>query len=323
MQALLERWRSRLLFGVLLLTYGEFVGWQTLPQNSLQDWGAILVIYIAIMGVVLDVYVRWYVDDTINTLLAAGIFGILHGTIISTNLARNLPLSIIIFGTATPALMFLLAHYSFRLLYSADNRFRWLYFVLPFIGLVQGIWTRWLPQTNTVNIDIPSLFQILLPTLCLFMFCGILPLLQPTLRITQLDWMLTPYEAALCFGILGVAIFSRINEATLNTFALLVGAILLLTFAGLARLYQTTLTTSLKWEILIKPQKIYIVYWWVAFLLFGIGAVIGYNLPQHGTDSFQATLMVGGLIIFGMLWPPFVSFWVSMQAFIELGRQEF
>ncbi|PJF39436.1 MAG: hypothetical protein CUN55_14350, partial [Phototrophicales bacterium] len=117
MQALLERWRSRLLFGVLLLTYGEFVGWQTLPQNSLQDWGAILVIYIAIMGVVLDVYVRWYVDDTINTLLAAGIFGILHGTIISTNLARNLPLSIIIFGTATPALMFLLAHYSFRLLY--------------------------------------------------------------------------------------------------------------------------------------------------------------------------------------------------------------
>ncbi len=324
MQGLVARWRSRLGFGWLLLTFGEFIGWQNLTAYRPQDWLALIIVYGALVGITLDLLVRWYMLERINILLTAGLFGIVHGALISANLPRNLPLSIIVFGTATPTLMFLLAYASFRLLYAGNISLRALYIAAPIVGLFYGIWTRWLPQTETATIPETSLNTLLPYTILMLAVSGLLLFVLPlSTRLDRLDWLLTPYEGAACVTILMVLLVTRATNDQISTFALILSTVLVALLIGLARFYRTLSPISPRWSMPIAPSTAITIRWLVLLVPFGLAAILGYNLPNTDTDSIQATLMVGGLLFFGILWPPLLSFFVSMQAFIELGRQEF
>lgn len=324
MATLLAQWRTRVGFGLMLFTYGEFVGWQHLTTNLPQDWLATGVVYVALVGITLDLLVRWHMIESINILLAAGVFGVLHGALVSTNLPRNLPLSIIVFGTATPTLMFLFAYGNFRLLYAGNVPFQWLYISAPIVGLLYGVWTQWLPETSTVNLETPALSSVLPYTIIMLALSGlVLFAIKMPPHLTRLDWLLTPYETVACWGVLLVVVISRANNGQLSTFAFVISAIILGALIGLARFYRTLSPMPPQWTMTRASDTRILPQWMVMLVPFGIMAIVGYNLPQNGTQSLQGSFLLGGLLLFGILWPPIVSFLVSMQAFIELGRQEF
>lgn len=325
MQAVFNRWQTRFGFGLLLFTFTELVGWQTAPINSLLDWLALVGVYVALVGLSLDLLVRWYINVRVNLVLAAGAFGIIHGAAISTNISRNLPLSLVLFATAVPVLTFLLAYFSFRLLYTNTVPARYLLIGAPLVGLVHGIWTRWLPETDSVALAVPPLNTIAPYSVLLLLACALVLYIQTLpAQIDRFDWLLTPYEVAACIIVLIVVVVARSDAGLISTFGLALSSVLLGVFVGLARFYRSTIPDlPIRWSLTIAPQRQTVIRWVVMLLPFGIAAWVGYNLPGNSANAIQATFLFGFLLFFGIMWPPLLAFFISMQAFVELGRQEF
>ncbi|MCU0481031.1 MAG: hypothetical protein MUE54_07445 [Anaerolineae bacterium] len=82
----LNAWLLRVTFGVALLFGNEILLWQDPPLRSLPDWGLLLLGYIAISAILLDLTVRYRVNDVYLVMLVMCIGALLMGLLMNPRL---------------------------------------------------------------------------------------------------------------------------------------------------------------------------------------------------------------------------------------------
>ena len=316
-------WIPRVGFGLLLLVFGELVAWQYASQYDAFDWMALIGLYFAMGAILLDVIVRWHIQDWLGLLLIAGIFGLTESALISARLFDNLPISLVFYGTGLETIMFLLAFGAFLYLSTARSASAWLVGVAAVVGLGWGIWVRGYPELEHVQQSVPSL-DTALPAVVIALLGNLLVLfvVPPPKKMSYQDWLLEPYEWGATGGILGVTLVLRLADGSIPT----VGATLVVMIIAMMVLilWFTRQAHKENWLRVLNPPKQPLLYGWIfmliAFMLMGWA---GYHLPQEGDNPIQTTILFGLLAFFGAIWLPVVSVLIGIRAFTQLAREEF
>lgn len=322
----LPAWTPRLGFTALLLTFGELVAWHQASTYSPLDWLAVTLIYLALTMITLDLIARFQIRDWMGILLVGGIFGIAQSTLISLTFYQNLPISIVLYASGLQTLMFTLAYAGFQFLYTNSIPPRFLFITTPILGLAYGIWLKWFPQLESINLPVPELGATL-PYTIIALIASALILFIMTLptEIKRFDWMMLPIEWAFSGGILFITALLRFNGGYIDsTFGFIIAIVILgMIILLLWFMHATQPKQKSDWSIKITPQQQSIINWVTMFLPFALTAWLGYELPGDGDTPIQSTLLFGAIIAFGVLWLPIVSTLISIRAFTELGRQEY
>lgn len=313
----MDKWTPRIGFALLLLGFAEFVVWQQAATYSVVDWLAVVAIYMALTAALLDVLTRWYSHPWYTVFLVGGVFGLAHSSLITLSVHHNLPASVLLYATGLGTLMFLLAFVSLRFLYSHAFTVRWLYGLVPLVGLFVGLWLRWSSEIRDKAVILPTLGDslpyiiavLLLPALIIFY----LPLPH---RIDRYDWLLQPIEWGGVGIVLGATFILRLSYFTLLS-AIILGVILPILLVLLWFAHRTLPHQS--FTLAIEPDRDRIIRWVVMFIPFSLAAWLAYQV----SSDLPAILLFAVMAIFGALWPPIVSVLISFQAFIEMGREEF
>ncbi len=315
-------WLPRLGFALLLLCFGELVAWHQASTYSMPGWLAVAAIYIALAAITLDLLARWHMQEWLSAFLVAGIFGIGQSSLVTLALDQNLPLSLALFGTGVQTLMFLLAYGSFRLLYTGKHIGYALYLLPPVVGLAAGIWTRWLPELESVQLLVPEFDDTLPYTLFGLLACALLVFYMPLPeKITREDWMLMPMEMGISGGVLLVTLILRLDGNHLSTTGLVIsGAVV--GILGLMLWFTHQISTN-EFRLLVQPEPNLLIRWVLMLFPFVLMGWVGYHLPSENGNAIQSTVLFWVLVIFGVLWLPLVSVWIAMRAFTELLRQEY
>lgn len=321
--SLLTAWRTRLIFALFVIVFVELIGWHAGARSVALDWPLILLIDVAIAVSVLDLMVRWHTNTWITVLIAAGIFGMAHGLLVTAAIGSNLPLSLLIFGTGAPTLLFWLSWSSFRLLYCGIGaQLRW-WALVPVVGLVHGLWVRWLPSLQ--HIDLATIeIATPLPLVVIGATVLILPAYFLTLpaEIDRDDWLLTPIEWVLVGIPLGVALLIRNQAGDVDDFSMLL-ALAIVGLLALLMWFFYSLVRRPRFRLDFFAQSSLMIQWVLSLFVFSALAWLAYELPGDSDEALQSLLLFGAIIAFGIGWPPLVSTFISMQAFIELSRQEY
>lgn len=316
-------WIPRIGFGLLLLVFGEMVAWQHAHQYDAFDWMAITAIYFSIAAILLDLMVRWHIQDWMGLLLVAGIFGLIESTLISGGLFDNLPVSLVFYATGLETVMFMLAFGAFLYLSMARPPSVYLVGLAAIVGLGWGIWVRWYPELDSVNVPEFSLDEALpLTVIALLGNLLVLFILPPPNKMSDQDWLLEPYEWAATGGILAITFVLRLADGALPAFgmslAITVIAMILLILWFSRKGHKENLLR------LLNPPKQALLYGWLfmlgAFMFMGW---LGYHLPHENDDSIPATILFAILAFFGAIWLPLVSVMIGIRAFTQLARDEY
>lgn len=316
-------WIPRVGFGLLLLVFGELVAWQYASQYDAFDWIALIGLYFAMAAILLDVMVRWHVQDVLGLLLVAGIFGLTESALISARLFDNLPISLVFYGTGLETVMFLLAFGSFLYLSTARPASAWLVGLAALVGLGWGIWVRGYPELEHVQQAVPSL-DVALPAVVIALLGNLLVLfvVPPPKKMSFQDWLLEPYEWAAAGGILGVTLALRLVDGSIPGVGIALVAMIITMIVLI--LWFTRQTHKENWLRFLNPPQQPLLYGWIymliAFMLMGWA---GYHLPQENDNPIQTTILFGLLVFFGAIWLPVVSVLIGIRTFTQLAREEY
>lgn len=317
-----ERWLARLGLLVLTVAFADLVAWYRAGQYDPLDWAAVIVVEAALLLAVVDFMVRWHTDTRFTVLIASGVFGVVHGTLITLGAPSDLPLSLVIFGTGMPALMFLLAYLSFHLLFGGREPSRQWWVVAPAVGLLHGLWLRWLPALDEVEFAGVELGAVLPLSVVVLAGVAVSVFVLPLpAQLEREDWLLTPLEWVLVAIPLLVVVVLRLQSGALELFPLLLAVLIVAVLIALMWFYHS-LVPRPDFVLRFRPRNTLTIRWLLALIPFALLAWVGYELPGENTP-LQFTLLFGAIIAFGISWPPLVSIAVSVQAFIELSRQEY
>ncbi|MBZ0307022.1 MAG: hypothetical protein K8I82_13210, partial [Anaerolineae bacterium] len=187
-------WVIRLYFAFVLLICGELIGWQQASTYGLQEWVLVFLIYVTSAALLLDVISRWHVDNFLTLLLAAGIFGLIEGTLVSLAArdADTVGIGLVFRPMGLEVLMFLLAFWMFRLLLSGRQAGAREFLLMAGVGAIWGVWVRWFPELE-YDRSSPALSESLPFLLAALLLAGFIPL---AFRFRPVNWQLSVYELA-------------------------------------------------------------------------------------------------------------------------------
>src|SRR5258708_2620081 len=82
-------WGLRLVLGFMLFTLSELVMWQNPTAHAIIDWPVLLILYICLASILMDIVVRFQVNEPATLLLASGIYGLVS-SIVMKHSARDI-----------------------------------------------------------------------------------------------------------------------------------------------------------------------------------------------------------------------------------------
>jgi hypothetical protein len=312
-------WRTRLHLAFLLFVFGELIGWQ--QHDSPVDWLLIAIAYIAFGFLFGDLLERWQVADIRTLFLTGGIFGILHGILISQTAVQgdNVAVDILFRPMGLAVLMFVLAIGAFRLINSGERISIPAFIIMAVVGLLWGIWVQWFPELEFDKN--PGLLETLLPTLIGLAAVGVLPLAFEDAKMQPTDWRLSPYEAAGVGITLLLVLMVRIPaEVTMLNLSV---AIVILLFLVFTLHFTTENRNRSLMDAVTPPNKPYIPGWMVLLIPFAAMAWIGFEQSAADEAPAIADLLFGGLTLFGALWLPVMLTWLGFITFQQLTRESY
>lgn len=319
-----QPWLARLPFVAHIIVWVELVAWHRASTYNVLDWVAVILLDACLAILMIDLMARWNARPFYSTLLAGGFFGVFHGTFITLGAQANLPLSLILFGTAMPTLMFVMAFYSFLYLWTTQLQNTWLWGGAVLLGVLHGLWVRWLPETDSVALAVPDVGAFL-PYTVIALFALILLLYFVSLppKIQREDWLLSPTLAAFVLApIMGLVVL-RADAGYLSLVEGGVVGVVLVILLSLMWFQHRIEVPPRPFAINIQANTRRVVLWIIALLIFSAMAWLSFSLPGEGQDTLQSNILFAVLLFGGIAWPPLISFFISTQAFIEMGRQEY
>ncbi|WP_119069026.1 hypothetical protein [Aggregatilinea lenta] len=315
-------WRARLIFGALLLVFSELIVWQTPTRFSVPEWAGIAVLYVALAAAALDLIERVHANDPFSLLLIAGLYGLANATLISHITTRDLPISLLVRPLAAQPLAFLGALAAFHLLLSGRPTGP-LHFALALgVGLLWGIWVRWLPVVSDEPIPVVSIGTALAVTGVGLLACAPIalllrppgPILPRVWRLALLEWLVAAAVLAIALGI-GVA-DGAIERSGIGVIGVLVA------FMGMILYVMLPMRREVSWLGALTPSTPNVPAWLILVIPFLLAGWIGYSLPGSGDHSVQSEILFGMLTGVGLVWLPGVSIVVGVRSFVQIARTE-
>ena len=317
-------WASRLIVAAHVFVFVELVGWHHTSTYTPLDWGLVLLLDVIFSMVVFDLIMRWHaIPFQYTVLLGGGVFGMLHGSLITLGVQSNLPLSLTLFGTGMPTLMFVVGFYSFIFLWTSKIPLNWIFAPAVVLGLLSGLWLRSLASIREA-VSTPIIGDFL-PYLAIALTLLIAPLymLSLTDNIQEDDWQLTPIPKTLLLMMIGVVAFFRMDSGLIAIFDGSIILIVLFILLALLWFNHSVSAGQQRFQIVIESEPNRVMRWMMAVMVFIFTIWLAYEVLGTVDHGIQADLLLGMVIMFGVLWPPALSFLISMQAFIDFGRQEY
>lgn len=317
-------WALRWLFGLLLLLGAEVIAWAGAADYGLLDWLALLLIYFALGSLALDAIVRYRAHEIKSLFLLAGIFGLGRGLLLTVtpSSTEGFVLELGLMALGAQVLIFGLAYACFRLLISAEPSGPRHFLVALASGAVWGVWLRWYPQLDHININPPSISHALIAGLSLFLLAGLAALILPThLNMRdEYDWLLTPYEYAAMSLILFVTLVVRSSDGYIEPIGGGVMAVLLIVLSLMLILSKSN-RRLIPLLDLTPPQKPNLPGWFVLALPLLLVGALSYNVVDTAEEPFIAQLVLRAILIFGSLWLPIISTLLGVQIMSHLTRE--
>jgi hypothetical protein len=309
-------WILRGLLAGLLLLASEMLLWTNPPGRAPQDWLLLMAGYAALAALLLDFAARYRIRDVYGLLALAGLYGLLNGLLLNPQTAlADVPLT---WATRVMGAHTLVGFGMLALLLglNAGHRLR-VWAAAALVGLLWGVWVRWLPTFTDIAAEIVplSIFLLtaapaLLPVIALAWLAKGRAVEAANLKLRLVERL--PVAAVL----VGLYIVRQpdIDQLSLVVLGVLAGFCwLLLWFQkrdGGAMLLDSALPlhSSAPMTLLIAGG--------IALA----GGALGYHLEFAETGPLDA--MIGLFAAFGLVWLPTVSLVLGVRAYRQMGRTQ-
>lgn len=308
----LNVWLLRVTFGVMLLFGNEILLWQDPPLRSLPDWGLLLLGYIAISAILLDLAVRYRVNDVYLVMLMTCIGALLIGLLINPRLfladfPRHLLTRVI---GASAFITIEMWGLLIALIGGHIRRYR-----RNFIGfgLIVGFnWGVWAHYAYTLkgwsSAPAQPMQLVIYAGICLgIISIGVLiwrTRYQPSdnplmLRMNIIEWC--------SIGIILTVLFIIQGLGNIYTGAEIIVSLILIVICWLGLWANRPEKGKMLLDAHFPPQTSFL---WVfgAFFTFIIGGILGYGLPLLNINGFsQLYLLELAFAGIGFIWLPLVA----------------
>jgi hypothetical protein len=309
-------WILRALLAGLLLFASEILLWTNPPGRAPQDWALLIPGYLALASLLLDFAARYRVRDVYGLLALAGVYGLLNGLLLNPQTAlADVPLT---WATRVMGAHTLVDFGMLALLLSLNHprRLR-LWIAAALVGLLWGIWVRWLPTFTDIAAEIIPLSTFLLTAaialLPMIVLAGVAArhVVEPTsLKLRLIEWPLV-------IGVLIVLYVlhqPEIDRLSLIVLGVLAGFCWLLLWFQKRESGATLLDSALPLPT-SAPAMLLI----CGVIALAAGA-LGYYLEFAETGPLDA--MISLFAAFGLVWLPTVSLVLGVRAYRKMGRTQ-
>lgn len=319
-------WTLRVIFGVALLFGNEILLWQDPPLRSLPDWGLLLLGYIAISAILLDLAVRYRVNDVYLAMLMVCIGALLIGLLINPRLfLADFPRHLLTRVIGASAFISLeMWGLLIALLGGHIKRYRrnFIGFGLV-VGFNWGVWSHYAYLLNGWSTAPAQISQmILFAGICLGMIgMGIFiwkknaqssytPLI---LRMNIIEWCLVGIILTCLFLVQGIGnVYLGIE---------IIASLILIFVCWLGLWSSRPEKGKMLMDAHFPPTTSWI---WSLFALiaFGIGGALGYGLPLLNLSGFsQLYLLELAFAGIGFIWLPLVAAVLAVRGIERQSRK--
>jgi len=144
----LPMWGLRLMLGAILMLLSELVMWQNPLQHSLLDWPVLLVLYVCIAALMMDVIVRFQVNEPATLIIASAVYGLITSGIVNHSAFANLadgPYGLLVRGLGLGSASGLYGLLLFIVVLRGKSAEPLQVFSAMAVGVLWGIWVHWFP----------------------------------------------------------------------------------------------------------------------------------------------------------------------------------
>jgi hypothetical protein len=305
-EALLAPWLLRGAFALLLFAAWELLLGKAVFARDIIDLMALVIGCIAAAALLLDLIERFSVRDMFGALVVMGVGGLFSFLLFDMRPPEDVFLALASRGLGAYTLFALVLFTSLVWLTRAGE-WRALLALLP-IGIITGVWARWMPYENAPT---PDGWLLLIVAGLLWVTAAQLTRTGAAMPGTRLR--LSFPEALAAAGLLIIGVSARTDARLPNALTAVVAAtlvvlcILMLWFQRRQR-EESYAEQLLHWH----PQA---ARWGIALpirvgawlFVIGIGALVGWLLPR-GEGAGDPVAIVGTLFTaFGLVWLPTVA----------------
>lgn len=308
-------WFVRGLLAGWLLFASEILLWTDPTGRPPLDWVWLVVGYMALAALLLDFAARYRARDVFGLLALAGIYGLLSSLALNPQTAlADVPRTWAtrVLGAHTLAGAGALACF----LWVAAARWRWFWAVAGGIGLVWGVWVRWLPALAEITTQAAPPEQMLLAAVVPLLGLGVLLRLSVGWPAHLHDLQLGPVGRLVVAGVLLALLIRHWAQVDLISLGVLLA---LAVYCWLMVWFQKREqgTTLLDSAVPVKESPLGALL--VPAGLFLLAGAAGYHLPFENSGILAP--LVGLFAAFGLVWLPTVSLVLGVRAYQRLGRQ--
>ncbi len=321
-------WGARALLALTLAFFSEVVWWSSDPLAlSAGQWGTRAVLYLALAALLLDLMARFGAGELFGWIVLGGLYGLLHGALISGGALAALPLSLVTrplglhtLGGGMLALLFL------GWLLDGRGFVPGRAILLAGVGLLAGVWVRWYPLLPSNDFPLPGVSSVLVLLVIGLALIGALffawarlagqrgLVLESALSLSPWAW--GAVAAALIIGFLGQARAGAIVTPGGALLGVLAGYLILLLY-----FLRSGVSAIPFLRRLDPPRPVSVPVFGLYAALLVLPAALGYNLPGGGPEALPLRALTAALTLFGILWLPGVSLGIGLRAYIRLFRQ--
>jgi len=144
----LPMWGLRLLLGAILMLLSELIMWQNPPQHSLIEWPVLLILYVCIAAILMDLIVRFQVNEPATLIIASAVYGLISSGIINHSAYANLadgPYGLLVRGLGLGSASGLYGLLLFIVVLRGKPAESLQVFSAMAVGILWGIWVHWFP----------------------------------------------------------------------------------------------------------------------------------------------------------------------------------
>jgi hypothetical protein len=311
-------WLVRGLLAATLLFGSEILLWTDPGGRVILDWLRLGLGYLALAALLLDLAARFRIRDIFGLLALAGVYGLLNSLALNPTTALNdVPRTWATRVLGAHTLMGLVALVLFLAL-TAGNLKR-LPVAALVMGLLWGIWARWLAEFTEITPAVPLLTDLLLYAggslllmlLLLWLASRMVNLLSPdALRLKLIEGLIVVGVLA---GLIIIQL-DRIDTVSLIVLLALVAYCTMLIWFEARPQGVTLIDDSLPLQLQSFTIPV------ISALLFLVTGVVAHSLP-FTTETVPIELFIALFAGFGLVWLPTISLVMGIRAYRRMTRQ--